>query len=217
MIKTVIFDFDGTLMNSLDMCVQSLIEAISPRINRCLGKDEVISYFGLNEVGIVKSFLKDNYRDALEDLYRIYAEYQKDIPLTPGIKDLMDELKNRNIKVCMVTGKGPTCLDISLKHFNLESYFDVCYPGGEQKPNKDVLINKIKNELKLKDDEVIYVGDALSDVKQAKEASCRCLSVCFYNPDNYKLLSSINPNQVFKTVDELKTYLLKEIDDERNN
>lgn len=73
MIKMVAFDFDGTIADTIPMCIEVFRKAISPYVGHKLTDHEILQTFGLNEIGIIKAVVKDNWKLALEDFYLYYA------------------------------------------------------------------------------------------------------------------------------------------------
>lgn len=74
MIKMVSFDFDGTIADTIPMCIEVFEKAISPYAGHKLTEHEILQTFGLNEIGMVKAVVKDNWKSALEDFYLYYEE-----------------------------------------------------------------------------------------------------------------------------------------------
>ena len=86
---------------------------------------EIIETFGMNEVGMVKAIISDNWQEALNDFYQIYEEMHKECR-TPysGIKELLQELHNKGTKIALITGKGDMSCKITLEQFGLLNSFD---------------------------------------------------------------------------------------------
>ncbi|MDS0527673.1 HAD hydrolase-like protein [Clostridium sp. SHJSY1] len=62
MIKMVAFDFDGTIADTIPMCIEAFKKVISPYAGHELTEHEILQTFGLNEIGMVKTFVKINYK-----------------------------------------------------------------------------------------------------------------------------------------------------------
>ncbi|QAA32158.1 HAD family hydrolase [Clostridium manihotivorum] len=76
MIKMVAFDFDGTVGDTIPMCIEAFKKSVSPYLGHDLTIQEIVQTFGLNETGMVKAVVKDNWRSALEDFYSFYEKMQ---------------------------------------------------------------------------------------------------------------------------------------------
>lgn len=71
MIKMVAFDFDGTIADTIPMCIEAYKKAITPYAGHELTRQDIIQTFGLNEIGMVKAVVKDNWKLALNDFLAI--------------------------------------------------------------------------------------------------------------------------------------------------
>lgn len=208
MIKMVAFDFDGTIADTIPMCIEAYRKAISPYAGYKLTEHEILQTFGLNEMGMVKAVVKDNWKSALEDFYFYYEEMHNDCaePFSE-ICDLIKYLKEKNVIVPLITGKGQKSCYISLKKLGMENYFSDIMVGDETRPNKGDSILNLLEKYSINSDEFYYVGDTLSDIIACREANVTCLSAAWANSVELKELKKINPNYIFNNISDLKSYL----------
>jgi phosphoglycolate phosphatase len=208
MIKMVAFDFDGTVADTVSMCIDAFIKALSPYIGYELNKNEIIKTFGQNEIGTVKSITKDKWEPALKDFYYYYEKMHDSCPAPfPHIYELIDYLKERNIIVPLVTGKGQICCNISLEKLGLESCFSDRMYGEETRNNKAESIIKLLEKYNVKKDEFYYVGDAPTDITACREAGVTCLSAAWSDGADIENLKKNNPDYVFYNIASLKAFL----------
>ena len=102
MIKLVAFDLDGTIGDTLPMCIQAFKEATQPYAGRELSDEEVVQTFGLNEEGMIRCVVDEAYQQqALHDFYLIYKTLHKTMCPEPfeGIRELITLLKQNGIIV----------------------------------------------------------------------------------------------------------------------
>lgn len=208
MIKMVAFDFDGTIADTIPMCIEAFKKAISPYAGHELTEDEVIQTFGLNEIGMVKAVVKDNWKLGLQDFYFYYEEMHNScIEPFPQICNLIRYLKEKNVVVALITGKGQKSCDISLKKLGMENYFSEIMVGDEKCLNKANSIISILKKYCIKNDEFYYVGDALSDVTACRDAGVTCLSAAWSDRVDIEELKRINPTYIFNDISSLKAFL----------
>ncbi len=208
MIKMVAFDFDGTVADTVSMCIDAFIKALSPYIGYELGKNEIIKTFGQNEIGTVKAIAKDKWEPALKDFFYYYEKMHHSCPAPfPQIYELIDYLKERNIIVPLVTGKGQVCCNISLEKLGLERCFSDRMFGDETRNNKAESIIKLLEKYNVKKDEFYYVGDAPTDITACREAGVTCLSAAWSDGADIENLKKNNPDYVFYNIASLKAFL----------
>ena len=211
MIKLVAFDLDGTIGNTLPMCIQAFKKAIQPYIGHELSDEEVIHTFGLNEEGMIGCVVDEPYRQqALHDFYVIYKALHQEMCPTPfeGIRELIALLKQKGVIVVLVTGKGMNSCGITLKQFNMEDSFAKVITGNAERNIKSEALKGLLYDYHLAANEIVYVGDALSDITECRKANVMCLSAAWSIQQNeVAVLESSNPKNVFYSIPSLSEYL----------
>lgn len=204
MLKLVFFDLDGTIADTIPMCIDAFGKAIFPYTGHSLSKDEIIQTFGLNEIGMIKSIVKENWEKALQDFYIKYEElhFQCDIPFE-GIIELIEMLKSKGILVALVTGKGQKSCDITLQRLKMNNMFSDIMTGSEYRNCKKDLMLELINKYNLSEEECLYIGDAISDVTISNELGVTCFSAAWAQSTNKSKLYEINAENVFESVLEL--------------
>ena len=66
-IKCVIFDLDGTIGDTVPLCIKAFKEAIEPLINRSVSNEEIIATFGPSEEGTIMALAPEFYEKGVED------------------------------------------------------------------------------------------------------------------------------------------------------
>ncbi len=208
MIKMVAFDFDGTIADTIPMCIEAFKKAMLPYTGFELTNNEIIQTFGLNEIGMVKAVVKDNWKSALRDFY-LYYEKMHDSCTTPfpQICDLIEYLKGKNILVPLITGKGQKSCDISLKKLELENCFSDVMVGFETRNNKAESISKLLEKYAIKKEEFYYVGDSVTDITACRESGVTCLSAAWSESADVEKLKETNPHLIFYSILSLKKFL----------
>ena len=123
--------------------------------------------------------------------------------------DLIKYLKSKNLIVILATGKGAKTCEISLKQYQMENLFDKVKTGNPFKNNKAENFRELLADYKLQPDEMIYIGDTVSDIVSCREVGIRCLSASWITSclDAQKL-EAHNAGNVFYSIASLECYLM---------
>lgn len=184
MIDTVIFDLDGTLLNTLEDLADSTNYALS-----CFGLpqrslDEIRRFVG-NGVELLIKRAVDGELESEEEarclaLFKEYYSVNMDNKTRPydGILNVVKDLQNKNYKIAIVSNK----FDSAVKILN-EQYFDGIFPvaiGASESVRKKPEPDSVYEALKcLESDKIsaVYIGDSEVDVMTAKNAGIPCIGV----------------------------------------
>ena len=210
MLKAVIFDFDGTIGDTLKLVIESIREAVSPFIDRELSDDEIADTFGPIEEGSILKFVDEkNYEEACKRLYDAYARLHKEITPKPfaGVVDLIKYLKNKNLIVILATGKGAKTCEISLKQYQMENLFDKVKTGSIIGGIKPQMMQEVIDEYKLSKDEVIYVGDAPTDIDAARQVGIKIASALYGTRIEEEAVKAKKPDAICHSIEDVKQYL----------
>ena len=207
--KIVLFDLDGTISDTLPMCISAFRKAAEPYLGRELTMEEMEQAFGLDEEGMMKRIVGTHWQEALQDFYTNYTEMHTLCP-TPfdGIRQLIHQLKKEGILIALVTGKGKITTEISLDYWNMRQDFDFIETGSPYKNRKAEAIGNILHNSHIAHQDAVYIGDTVSDVLSCREAGIVCLSATWSKGTKLKELENINPNHIIRNIADLKRTLL---------
>lgn len=212
MLRMVAFDMDGTIGDTIPMCLRAFREAASPFLGRRLTDGEIVETFGLNEEGMMKAIAGGRWKPAIEEYYHLYeAIHDESVRMFPGIAELLGWLRERGVKTALITGKGQRSCAITLEKFGIGACFDAVWTGSAEKMNKSECMAELLARFALTPEETCYVGDALSDVTASNQAGIRCLSAVWGGMADARTMGRVNAGNVVATVEELKARLAAEI------
>lgn len=205
--KAIVFDFDGTLANTLPICFYAFQNVFKEFDQKDLTSDDIKEMFGPSETGIImKNLSNPNKTEAIERFYQIYEESHKDfVENNTDIIELLELLKKSGIKIGIFTGKAKRSLDISLKALNMEGIFDAIITGDDvinPKPDAEGL-RKVLSLLKVDHSEAIYIGDSDADVIAGKQANVYTIGVQWL-PEYQTSVFSVQPDSIIKSIVEFK-------------
>ncbi len=211
MIRLLAFDLDGTIGDTIPMCIAAFREAVEPYAGRELSDADIVRTFGLNEEGMIRQVVEgEAWRQALARFYAVYEEMHDLCPHPfAGMVDLIDEVRANGVLTALVTGKGKRSCEITLKRFGMDRRFERIATGSAEKQNdKADAMRVLLADFRLRPDELAYVGDTLSDVVACREAGVRCLSAAWAaSPETVRELRQANEPFVFTSLASLRIYL----------
>lgn len=181
---TIIFDLDGTLLNTLEDLADSVNAALRMYGFPCRKIEEIRRFVGngvarLMELSIPDGVNNPQYKKCLEDFRLHYSmNMQNKTDVYEGIMELLGQLSKENYKLAIVSNK----FDKAVKELNkvyFEKYIKVAIGESEgisKKPAPDTIF-KALDELGSTADKAIYVGDSEVDVITAKNSGVLCIGV----------------------------------------
>lgn len=184
MYNTVIFDLDGTLLNTLEDLKDSLNYALTQHGYKTRTLEEVRRFVGngvqkLVERALPEGTSEEEMQKCLDTFKKHYqANMQNKTRPYDGIKELLTELKKNNYKTAIVSNK----FDAAVKELATDYFGDLIDVAiGEsatvkKKPAPDTVFAALK-ELGSDLSEAIFVGDSETDVRTAKNAGLPCVGV----------------------------------------
>lgn len=212
--KCACFDLDGTLCDSIALCLEMFIQALAPCCGFELSAQQVIEHFGLNEEGIIKRLAgPEQAAPALQRFYALYAQNLEQGRLTPfaGVPELIKALHDKGVLLFVITGKGRVTTDLTLKSWGLEPYLLESRCGGELQLNKAAHLRELAAKYGLKCREMVYVGDAVSDFEACARTGVPCISALWQpgqDSQSAAYLREHNPGWCFSRFDKAARYLL---------
>ena len=210
MMKVIAFDFDGTIADSVELCLTVFDRVFKARMGaKAPAREEILSIFGTNEQGILRRYLGADSPAAEEEYYEILRELHPVMcpDVMPGVRDLLAFLRDRGAELALLTGRCETTGRIALEELHLTEYFSGVHFGSSKGNAKAAQLRALPGEYGVAPDEVCYVADAVSDARACREAGITCLSAAWSSSAWTRELEEINPGLVFTSVAALREYL----------
>lgn len=211
--KLIVFDWDGTLMDSESHIVSSLQAAIKELDLEQRSNDELRNIIGLGLREALKTLYPegtDSEYDALTSHYRehFFDTNKNTSELFAGVEDLLEKLSNENYFMAIATGKGRHGLDKVLAETGLGHHFHFtrCADESFSKPHPQMLL-EIMDYVGVEQNETLMIGDTEYDLNMAHNAGAPCLAVSYGVHDKSRLLAC-NPLECVDSINELQNWLL---------
>ena len=180
--NTVIYDLDGTLLNTLGDLAAAVNYAMRVYGWPEHSEEAVCSMVGNGMEKLIRRAMpegEEGFEEVLRTFKSYYADHSDDLTCAyEGVEALLETLANAGVKQAIVSNKG----DPFVKELN-QKYFSrwITQAVGEQegvrrKPYPDS-VHKIMNEWGCDPARVLYVGDSEVDVKTAQNAGVDCVAV----------------------------------------
>jgi len=197
-ISLVIFDLDGTLVDSQ----QDLASAVNFTRNhyglKPLKVSEVASYLGSGINALVKSVLPSVSENEMPHATAMFKDfYSKHLADTTkeynGVKKMLADLKG--FKKAVLSNKSENFSKDIIENLGLKEYFDEIYGGDsfdEKKPSPKP-IREIMNFLSVKKENTVMVGDGVNDVLAGKTAGVRTIAV-LYGYSSKEKIENLQPD-----------------------
>jgi len=175
MYKLVMFDLDGTLLDSYDSIAKTLKDTLSHFGLEQVPDKEIETMIGPRVYDTFRNRFGRTHEESTEmtDWFRddYVKEHLFDATLYPGIIELLKELKSKGFMTAIVTNKRYDYTEDLANHFGLTQYFDKVY-GTDFKNTvqKHQLIERCLSELDVKKEDAVMIGDTHFD----KDAAEKC-------------------------------------------
>lgn len=177
-VKCVVFDLDGTLLNTIKTINFYLNLALSEHELGSVSEEDTMSFVGDGATKLIERALASvgAGNDLFDSVYKTYNEAYNSSPyyltdVYEGIPELLLALKSKGIRLAVLSNKPDFAVKATVSKF-LPDTFDIVRGGVDGiplKPSPDSLF-AILNELGVSVDETAYVGDSEPDVLTAKNA-----------------------------------------------
>lgn len=195
--KLAIFDLDGTLIDSLSCIGNVCNKALEKNGLEKRSLEEYKYYAGDGALELVKRAVfasGDKEYKKLDEVYNAYQEmFEKDcikgITLFDGVYEILKELKQRGIKMAILSNKPhKRTLDVVDKMFEKDIFdYVLGYKDEETKKPSPYGALLIARELGIKPQETVYIGDTDTDMKTGKSANMYTVGVTWGFRDKKEL------------------------------
>ena len=189
MIKAVIFDLDGTIVNNIPFHAQAFLEFARDKnthltvgeyyrkIQGRINKEIIPTLFG-------KKLSKEKIKKYASEKEAIYRRlYQNVIPM-PGLFDLFKKIKERGLKLALATSAPSENVDHVLGKLNIKDVFDAQVNGdhvNKGKPNPEIYLKTLE-KLGVEPKECLVFEDSIPGIRAAKAVGMKVVAITTSHP-----------------------------------
>jgi phosphoglycolate phosphatase len=209
----IIFDWDGTLMDSLDKIVACVKQAAVVTGLEIPSTKDIRNIIGLSlDKAMAQLYPTQPLQQQIEMKNAYRQQYlmhnNQETPFYPGVKEWLTSLKERGYTLAIATGKGRNGLDRILSQHNVHDLFTVTYCANETRSKPDpLMLNKILEDLGVQSHQALMIGDSSYDLEMANNANIACVGVD-YGVHCHSVLSKFNPLAILSDLpNELDKYI----------
>src|SRR5205823_13072201 len=207
---TVLFDLDGTVVDSGAIILASMRHATREVLGRDYSDQELLQTVGGPGLEAQMHALAPDQIDRLVDVYRAHNEpLHDDLEACAGMEDVLVRLREEGRRLGLVTAKRRSTVELAFARVPLGHLFETVVGGDEtdlHKPDPEPLLLGAER-LDADPAETAYVGDSPFDVRAAKAAGMVAVAVTWGRIHDRSKLEREEPDAIVDTAEELFEHL----------
>lgn len=172
MYKCVIFDVDGTLIDTEEGILASLKRVVKEELNQDIDLDKLRFALGITGDAALSKLGIKNIAKANQNWIKYIEDYSHLIKVYDGIEEILIRLNNAGIYTGIVTSRTVQEIENDLLPFGLQKYINTIISADDtekHKPDPDPLLKFIEVS-KTSPSSALYIGDTIYDMKCANSA-----------------------------------------------
>ncbi|MCC8021668.1 MAG: HAD hydrolase-like protein [Akkermansiaceae bacterium] len=212
MLRAVFLDLDGTLGDTLPLCVEAFRRTLQAHGRGRVDDEAVTRYFGASDRGVLSSCLPEA---ETEELMREYmGHYLALHPVMapapfPWVRGMLAGFRTAGLRLALVTGKEPESAAATLSFFGLTSFFERIETGDPRRVVKGERMLALLGDWGLRPREALYVGDAPSDVEASRAAGVPIAAAAWAGTADKDALAAAGPDYLLSDPSQLSGLVLR--------
>ncbi|MGE7695693.1 pyrophosphatase PpaX [Lysinibacillus sp. NPDC094177] len=181
-VKALLFDFDGTLLNTNDLIIQTFMHVLNERFPGQYSPKDCLKFLGPS-LKQTFSDITPGEEDAMMAKYREYNELHHDELVTqyPDVVSTLEQLKDMGIKLAIVSTKRNGMIDRGLSVLGASHLFDILIGTDDVKnvkPDPEPVLLALER-LGVNKEDAIMIGDNSHDIEAGHNAGVRAAGVAW--------------------------------------
>ena len=216
MLKAVLFDFDGTIVDTTELIYESMRRATGEVLGRELGRETLMANVG-QPLSHQMELLADAQPEKTAELLEVYLHHNEElheglIREFPKVGTSLARLRDADLRLAVVTSKRRFSVEMALDSFpDLRDVFDVFVAmedTSEHKPLPAPLLKGLELLGDVSPERAAYVGDAPFDVAAARAAGITSVAVS-WGAFTAEALRAAGPDHLFEDLNSAVDFLLE--------
>jgi HAD superfamily hydrolase (TIGR01549 family) len=191
-IKVVIFDYDGVIVDSLSMAFEIINELCCGvfRYHKITTKEEFKDLYNMNIYDALKKIGLPKYKlfMYIKQTKGLIKEKSKKVKIYKDIPYTIKKLKSK-YKLFVISSNFTGIINSKLKEYKILNYFESVI-GADKIQKKTKRIKIVLKENNLTPEQVVYVGDTVGDIKEGKKVKVRTMAVTWGFHNKERLLKA---------------------------
>ncbi|GEN54394.1 pyrophosphatase PpaX [Halobacillus faecis] len=204
-IRTILFDLDGTLIDTNELIIASFTHTIEQYSDRSYEREEILDFIG---PPLRESLHKVN-PDKVEEMVETYRKHNIEnhnryVKAYEGVVETIETLKDQGYKLGIVTTKMRNTVHMGLELTNLDGLFETIITLDDvtnAKPHPEPIV-KALNLLNAQASEAMMVGDNTHDIEAGQNAGTKTAGVA-WTVKGRKVLDDLNPDYMLDNMRDL--------------
>ncbi|MBN1941021.1 MAG: HAD family hydrolase [Candidatus Diapherotrites archaeon] len=206
MIETIIFDWNGVLMNDIECIFCATNDRLEMQGHARISRKKFAELYEMPWTNFYKKLgVPVNIEEEYTAWETLYPKYCKKNRLFPKAKETLQKLKQQKIRIIIFSSHNQSLLEEEVKEFGISSYIDVI--SGSHADKKEKILELVKKN-GIKKEAAIYVGDTCHDIETARIVGIRSIGV-LGGVDSKEKLEKAKPDFIIKGIGKLPKIIEK--------
>jgi phosphoglycolate phosphatase len=210
--EIVIWDWNGTLLNDIDICIESINRILDKRGRNRITKKSYLEFFRFPVIDFYTDlgfdFGKEDFNALSDEYINHYITFEPGSSLQDGALDLLDHFRSHHIQQVILSVMEQETLTRSIQKHNIRQYFsDIIGTGNFHGHGKMELARQFIEKSSISPGQITLLGDTLHDHEVAETLGCNCILIaCGHQPYEKLIKTGARVEKNLSALFDLVTY-----------
>ncbi len=212
--STIIWDWNGTLLNDIKLCVDIVSEMVRNHREEPLSMEEYKAVFGFpisayyQRIGI--DFEKESFEELTRKFIGNYNSNVRNCNLHDNVTDTLSHFQSKNMNQFILTAAHKKDVEELLLHYSINEYFTGIEGLDNHKAESKVHRGKaLIDQHRIKKENTVLIGDTIHDYEVAQEIGVDCILISNGHQSRERLITGIgNSEKVMEKIEQLHNSIL---------